>query len=62
MERPLITDDFNLAESLGGEFSRSHTLESAGHHTQGSFDSPRTHGLVHKQRLPSTTSHLTHSM
>ncbi|XP_031096665.1 protein phosphatase 2C 70 [Ipomoea triloba] len=61
VERPLITDDFNLAESLGGEFSRGHTLESSGHHAQGSFDSPRTHGLVHKPRLPSTTSHLTHS-
>ncbi|VFQ65244.1 unnamed protein product [Cuscuta campestris] len=57
VERPFISDDFDL----GGEFGRSHSLESAGHHTQETFGSPRTHKPVHKQRLPYPTSHLKHS-
>ncbi|CAH9085828.1 unnamed protein product [Cuscuta epithymum] len=57
VERPFISDDFDV----GGEFSRSHSLESPGHHTQQTFGSPRSHKLVPKQRLPSTTSHLKHS-
>ncbi|KAA8548604.1 hypothetical protein F0562_000288 [Nyssa sinensis] len=54
LERPLVSEDLDLARRPSNEFARSHP-------TEGNFGSPRTHGLDYKQRLPHAASQLTHS-
>ncbi|XP_057956765.1 protein phosphatase 2C 70 [Malania oleifera] len=58
LERPLVSEDLDLVQSQGDESARNSVLEGSCPQTEGHFSSPRTHGLVHKQRLPSAAPHL----
>ncbi|XP_022722582.1 protein phosphatase 2C 70-like [Durio zibethinus] len=56
-ERPLVSDDVDLTRDLSNDLTRNYDLEGACHQNEDLLRSPRTQGLVHKQRLPSA-SHL----
>ncbi|GAV85716.1 PP2C domain-containing protein/FHA domain-containing protein [Cephalotus follicularis] len=58
LERPLVSDDVDLVRDQSNEVSRSYDLERACFQNEGVLRSPRTHGLVHKQRIPSTSPQL----
>ncbi|KAF8394424.1 hypothetical protein HHK36_020632 [Tetracentron sinense] len=53
LERPLVSEDLDLVPNQNSELVRDHVLEESCLITEGSFNSPRTHGLIYKQRLPS---------
>lgn len=50
-----------MVQSQSTEFARNYALEGVYPQSEGHFNSPRTHGLAYKQRLPPTLSQLTHS-
>ena len=54
LARPLVLDDAN-ARDQGNEITRSNDLEGAYSQNEGLLRPPRTHGLKHKQRLPSAS-------
>ncbi|KAF8401671.1 hypothetical protein HHK36_012617 [Tetracentron sinense] len=58
LERPLISEDLDLVPNQNNELVRDFDLEGSCFQTEG-FSSPRTHGLVYKQRLPTADAHLT---
>ncbi|KAJ4967726.1 hypothetical protein NE237_014427 [Protea cynaroides] len=57
LERPLISDDSNLVQNQSNELGRNYASEGSRFQTEGSFGSPRAHGIVGKHRLPSTDAH-----
>ncbi|XP_023006288.1 protein phosphatase 2C 70-like [Cucurbita maxima] len=57
LERPLVSDAADDAQSQTNELPRDYDLEGA-LQTDGHFRSPRLHGLIHKQRSPSSSPHL----
>ncbi|KAG5236526.1 Kinase associated protein [Salix suchowensis] len=57
LARPLVLDDAN-ARDQGNEITRSNDLEGAYSQNEGLLRPPRTHGLKHKQRLPSASPQL----
>ncbi|KAK2969451.1 hypothetical protein RJ640_011348 [Escallonia rubra] len=61
IERPLVSEDLSLLHSQSTEFARNFAPEEGFHQTEGHFNSSRSHGLAHKQRLPPTTPQLAHS-
>ncbi|KAI4317780.1 hypothetical protein L6164_025622 [Bauhinia variegata] len=54
IERPLVSDEVNLLHDQSNELHRDYDLEGASlpDANEAHFPSPRSHGLVHKQRLP----------
>uniref|UniRef100_A0A6N2NAM8 Uncharacterized protein n=1 Tax=Salix viminalis TaxID=40686 RepID=A0A6N2NAM8_SALVM len=61
LARPLVLDDAN-AHDQGNEITRSNDLEGAYSQNEGLLRPPRTHGLKHKQRLPSASPQLNQGM
>ncbi|BFG15338.1 hypothetical protein CerSpe_016120 [Prunus speciosa] len=59
LERPLVSDDADLVRNQGNEFPRGYDLEGACFQNEGNFRSPRTQGLIYKQRLPTTAPNST---
>ncbi|XVF63183.1 hypothetical protein PTKIN_Ptkin09bG0067700 [Pterospermum kingtungense] len=57
-ERPLVSDNVNLPRDESNDLTRNYDLEGAYHQNEALLRSPRTQGLVHKQRLPSASPHL----
>ncbi|KAJ6771551.1 PROTEIN PHOSPHATASE 2C 70 [Salix koriyanagi] len=57
LARPLVLDDAN-ARDQGNEITRSNDLEGAYSQNEELLRPPRTHGLKHKQRLPSASPQL----
>ncbi|CAK7326997.1 unnamed protein product [Dovyalis caffra] len=57
LERPLVLDDANPRDQ-SSELTRSNDLEGAYSQNEALLRSPRTHGLVYKHRLPSTSPQL----
>ncbi|XP_043713680.1 protein phosphatase 2C 70 [Telopea speciosissima] len=57
IERPLISDDPDLVQNQSNELGRNYVSEGSHLQTEGSFGSPRAHGLVCKHRLPSADAH-----
>ncbi|KAJ0093876.1 hypothetical protein Patl1_25421 [Pistacia atlantica] len=55
LERPLVPDDEAVVLDQTNDFVRTYDLEGACYQNEGFLRSPRTHGLVHKQRLPSAS-------
>ncbi|XP_022762031.1 protein phosphatase 2C 70 isoform X2 [Durio zibethinus] len=58
LERPLVSNDVDLAQDQSNDLTRNYDLEGACHQNEALLRSPRTQGLVHKQRLPSASPHL----
>ncbi|KAJ7954921.1 Protein phosphatase 2C 70 [Quillaja saponaria] len=59
LERPLVSDGVDLQRDQINELPRDYDLEGACFQNEGHFRSPRTHGLVYKQRFPTVSPHLT---
>ncbi|XP_022862348.1 protein phosphatase 2C 70-like [Olea europaea var. sylvestris] len=59
-KRPLVSEDYDVVESQICE-STSYSIEGGGRRTQAGFIPPHSNRVTHKQRLPSTSSQLTHS-
>ncbi|KAJ7980088.1 Protein phosphatase 2C 70 [Quillaja saponaria] len=59
LERPLVSDEVDLLRNQSNELPRDYDLEGACFQNEGHFRSPRMHGLVYKQRLPTVSSRLT---
>ncbi|KAF9677569.1 hypothetical protein SADUNF_Sadunf08G0121400 [Salix dunnii] len=57
LERPLVLDDANACDQ-SNESTRTIDIEGAHGSNEGRLHSPRMHGPVYKQRLPSTSLHL----
>ncbi|XWS09012.1 hypothetical protein CRYUN_Cryun40dG0049000 [Craigia yunnanensis] len=57
-ERPLVSDDVDLARDQSNDLTRNYDLEEACHQNEALLRPPRTQGLVHKQRLPCASPHL----
>ncbi|OIW12828.1 hypothetical protein TanjilG_24761 [Lupinus angustifolius] len=53
--RPLVVEDINVSCNQNTELPRDYDLEGACYPSEGHFRSPRTHGLVYKQRLPAVS-------
>ncbi|XVE81558.1 hypothetical protein DITRI_Ditri15bG0074500 [Diplodiscus trichospermus] len=60
-ERPLVSDDIDLSSNQSNDLTRNYDLEGACHQNEALLRSPRTQGLVHKQRLPVASPHLAQS-
>ncbi|XWS54014.1 hypothetical protein CRYUN_Cryun10bG0051500 [Craigia yunnanensis] len=58
LDRPLVSDDVDLARDQSNDLRRDYDLEGAYHQNEALLHSPCTQGLVHKQRLPSASPHL----
>ncbi|KAI9195981.1 hypothetical protein LWI28_020010 [Acer negundo] len=58
LERPLVLDEVGVVRDQSNDLTRTYDLEGACYQNEGLLRSPRTHGLVHKQRLPTTTPHV----
>ncbi|RVW55470.1 Protein phosphatase 2C 70 [Vitis vinifera] len=52
LERPLVPEDLDLVPNQSNELGRSYDLGGSCVQSEGYLNSPRTHGLVHKQRIP----------
>ncbi|XP_007034676.2 PREDICTED: protein phosphatase 2C 70 [Theobroma cacao] len=59
LERPLVSDDVDLPREQSNDLTRNYDLEGACHQNEALLRPPRTQGLIHKQRLPSASIHLT---
>ncbi|KAF5752301.1 protein phosphatase 2C 70-like [Tripterygium wilfordii] len=59
LERPLVSDDVNLPRDRSTETTRNYDIEGACFQNEGLLRSPRTQGLIHKQRISASPSHLT---
>ncbi|KFK26172.1 hypothetical protein AALP_AA8G212200 [Arabis alpina] len=59
LQRPLVSDDGNLIQGQTSEVTREYDLEGACYQNEGLLRSSLTEGRVYKQRLPSTSPHLT---
>ncbi|KAG7013571.1 Protein phosphatase 2C 70 [Cucurbita argyrosperma subsp. argyrosperma] len=57
LERPLVSDAADDTQSQTNELPRDYDLEGA-LQTDGHFRSSRLYGLIHKQRSPSSSPHL----
>ncbi|XP_050219769.1 protein phosphatase 2C 70 [Mercurialis annua] len=53
LERPLVSDDVE-----NNDLARNYDLEGACYQNEGPLRLPRSHGLIHKQRLPSASPQL----
>ncbi|KAJ9700265.1 hypothetical protein PVL29_005875 [Vitis rotundifolia] len=58
LERPLVPEDLDLVPNQTNELGRSYDLGGSCVQSEGYLNSPRTHGLVHKQRIPPAPPHL----
>ncbi|KAK8474646.1 hypothetical protein V6N12_005728 [Hibiscus sabdariffa] len=58
VERPLVSDDVNLARDQSNDLTRNYDLEGACYQNEDLLRPPRNEGLVHKQRIPPASSHL----
>ncbi|ESQ41936.1 hypothetical protein EUTSA_v10013082mg [Eutrema salsugineum] len=59
LQRPLVSDDGNLIQGQTSEVTREYDLEGACYQNEGLLHSSLTEGRVYKQRLPSSSPHLT---
>lgn len=59
LERPLVSDDGNLVQEQSNELTREYDLEGACYQNEGLLRPSRGEGLIHKQRIPSASPHLT---
>ncbi|KAL4642548.1 hypothetical protein ACB092_02G026800 [Castanea dentata] len=59
LDRPLVSDDVDLIRNQSNELRRDYDLEGASLQNEGHFRSPRSHGLIYKQRLPTLPHHTT---
>ncbi|KAL5782554.1 hypothetical protein ACOSP7_007583 [Xanthoceras sorbifolium] len=59
LERPLVSDDGGVVRDQSNDLTKTYDLEGACYQNEGLLRSPRTHGLVHKLRLPTTSPHVT---
>ncbi|KAL1203307.1 Protein phosphatase 2C 70 [Cardamine amara subsp. amara] len=59
LQRPLISDDGNLIQGQTSEVTREYDIEGACYQNEGLLHSSLTEGRVYKQRLPSSSPHLT---
>ncbi|KAK6929999.1 PPM-type phosphatase-like domain [Dillenia turbinata] len=57
IERPLVNEDSITFSSQSNDLARTYSVEGSCPQTEGLFVSPRTHGLVHKQRSLYGASH-----
>ncbi|XP_030548138.1 protein phosphatase 2C 70 [Rhodamnia argentea] len=55
LERPLVSDDADIGRAQSYEPTRNYDLEGSRLQPEGYFSAPRNEGLVHKQRLPSSS-------
>ncbi|XP_044487719.1 protein phosphatase 2C 70-like [Mangifera indica] len=55
LERPFVSNEEAVVLDQSNDFGRTHDLEGSYYQNEGFLRSPRTHGLVHKQRLPSAS-------
>ncbi|XVE66043.1 hypothetical protein DITRI_Ditri08aG0049700 [Diplodiscus trichospermus] len=58
LERPFVSDVVDLAQDQNNDLTRDYDLEGEHHQNEALLRSPRTQGLVHKQRLPFASPHL----
>ncbi|KAK7860495.1 protein phosphatase 2C 70 [Quercus suber] len=59
LDRPLVSDNEDLIQNPSTELRRDYDLEGASLQNEGHFRSPRTQGLIYKQRLPTVSHHTT---
>ncbi|KAE8714581.1 OB-fold-like isoform 1 [Hibiscus syriacus] len=55
LERPLVSTDVDVALNQSNNLTRNYDLDGQCHRTEALLRSPRTQGLVHKQRLSSAS-------
>ncbi|KAK8308265.1 hypothetical protein V6Z12_D02G046300 [Gossypium hirsutum] len=58
LERPLVSNDVDLAQDQSNDLTRNYDLEGECHLNAALLRPPRTEGLVHKQRLSSASRRL----
>ncbi|OMP09078.1 hypothetical protein COLO4_05833 [Corchorus olitorius] len=58
LERPLVSDNVDVARDQSNDSTRNYDLEGACYQNEALLRSPRTQGLVHKPRVPPASSHL----
>ncbi|PPD75080.1 hypothetical protein GOBAR_DD27985 [Gossypium barbadense] len=58
LERPLVSNDVDLAQDQSNDLTRNYDLEGECHLNAALLRPPRTQGLVHKQRLSSASRRL----
>ncbi|OWM74221.1 hypothetical protein CDL15_Pgr008534 [Punica granatum] len=58
LERPLVPDRADLVQEQGNESARNYEFEGLRLQAEEYLSSPRLEGLVHKQRVPSLSSHV----
>ncbi|KAM4116066.1 hypothetical protein ACJW30_02G022600 [Castanea mollissima] len=59
LDRRLVSDDEDLIRNQSNELRRDYDPEGASLQNEGHFRSPRSHGLIYKQRLPTLLHHTT---
>ncbi|KAG8499781.1 hypothetical protein CXB51_006566 [Gossypium anomalum] len=58
LERPLVSNDVDLAQDQSNDLTRNYDLDGECHLNAALLRPPRTQGLVHKQRLSSASRRL----
>ncbi|XP_010546878.1 PREDICTED: protein phosphatase 2C 70-like isoform X2 [Tarenaya hassleriana] len=59
LQRPLVSDHGNSSQGQTNELTREYDLEGACYKNEGLLHASLTEGCVYKQRLPSSSPHLT---
>ncbi|OVA06677.1 Forkhead-associated (FHA) domain [Macleaya cordata] len=59
LERPLVSEDLDQVANQSSDLARDFVLDGSRLQVEGYFNSPRAHGFVCKQRLPSADAHVT---